>query len=156
MHRLLSASAAVVAVAGLALAVPACSSSKTSGGSSSTQAPEDQLVSAADVAAGLAGIQQLNSTAALTLDRDQAGAKATLDQVETSWRTIEGTVKHNDVNAYLDFEDALGSLRNGVDQNNVDKATTAAAAFATHASTYLDTWPADGAATTVTTASATP
>jgi len=146
--RLLTASAVAAAVLGLALAAPACSSSGSSGRASSTLAPEDQLASDADVTAGLAQIETLNGQAVAALATDPAAAKQTVATIYDRWYAIEGTIKHHSTSTYLDLEDGLGSIKNGVDQNDVAKATTGAAAFSTAAATYLSQWPGTSVPTT--------
>jgi hypothetical protein len=139
------------------LAVGACSSSKhqdsttgtTSGGSSDTSSPEEVIVPDAEVTAGIAKLDDQIALALTTLATDQAKAKALVDQIYDTWYGIEGTIKKNSADLYLDMEDGLGAVKNGVDQNDATKAQKGSTDFSAAASKYLQQWPGtDGSTTT--------
>jgi hypothetical protein len=46
------------------------------------------------------------------------------------------------------MEDGLGAVKNGVDQNDLDKAEKGSTAFSAAASKYLQQWPGTGGSTT--------
>ncbi len=55
----------------------------------------------------------------------------------TSGRSIEGTIRQNEVDMYLDFEDSLASLRGAAEDKDAGAATAATAAFAKTSASYL-------------------
>ncbi len=85
-----------------------------------------------------------------TLPADQAKAKAIVDQIYDTWYGIEGTIKKNSSDLYLDMEDGLGAIKNGVDQNDAEKAQKGSTDFSAAASKYLQQWPGTGGSTTTT------
>src|SRR5437660_756008 len=113
----------VSVVVGLSLLGTACSSdskkSDTSAGAaptSSSPAPEDRRSPAADVATGL-------------------------DQIDSVWMTIEGTVKANDPDSYIAFEDAFALLEQGADQGDAAKAQQGAQSVSSTVAAYLAKYP---------------
>lgn len=141
-------------VVALALAAPlsltaACSSARDGGsaqtadteGSTGTSSPEEVIVSDAEVSAGIAAVDDQIALALATLPTDQAKAKAVVEQVYDTWYGIEGTIKQNSKDLYLDMEDGLGGVKNGVDQNDAAKAEKGSTDFSAAASEYLQQWP---------------
>ena len=134
----------------------ACSSSKkgtvqtetTTGGSSDTSSPEEVIVSDAEVTAGIAELDDQIALVLTTLSTDQAKAKTQVDAVYDTWYSIEGTIKENSSDLYLDMEDGLGAVKNGVDQNDATKAKKGSTDFSAAASKYLQEWPGTGGSTT--------
>src|SRR5262249_36993935 len=110
--------AACVALAGCASGqsggdspTPSPSASSMSSATDATSgAPEDQRTSAAAVAAGLRNIQVIAGQIARTAASDKGKAMELSAQIEPRWQPIEGTVKANDQDAYLAFEDAFALL----------------------------------------------
>jgi hypothetical protein len=158
MSRRLAAVVVALAVLG-PLGVTACSSAKQGGasetpvttdGSSNTTSPEELIVSDAEVTTGITEIDDQIALALTTLPTDQAKAKAVVDDVYTTWYGIEGTIKQNSTDLYLDMEDGLGGVKNGVDQNDAEKAQKGSTAFSAAASKYLQQWPGTGGSTTTT------
>ena len=96
------------------------------------------VVPDAVVTQGLAATQQLlaDIESGKTTDKDKA-----LDAVEVSWASYEGTIKQNEVEMYLAFEDALAAMQKAVKAGNNADITTAKAKFATTAQTYLAKHP---------------
>jgi hypothetical protein len=132
MRRLITALVLVGALAGLA----GCSeSSEGSEGSATTKAaPEEKRTTAAAVTTGIKGIDAL----ATTIGAASADAGKTLSEgIEPLWQPIEGTVKANDANTYLAFEDNFALLESG----DVTKAQKGAAGVKAAAAAYLAKFP---------------
>lgn len=137
---------AVLVVAGLTLGVAACSSGSggdaTSGGSASTsQAPEDLRASAAEVATGLRRIETIAKDLAGVAGTDKARAKELDGQIEPVWKTIEGTIKANDQDAYISFEDTFAILAKAAEDGDAAKASQGADAVAQAVAAYLAKYP---------------
>jgi len=96
------------------------------------------VVPDAVVTQGLAATQQLlaDIESGKITDKDKA-----LDAVEVSWASYEGTIKQNEVEMYLAFEDALAAMQKAVKAGNKADITTAKTKFATTAQTYLAKHP---------------
>jgi soluble cytochrome b562 len=139
---------AVLVAAGLSLAVMACSSdaktttssSASSSSGSAATTPEEHIASASDVAAGLAEIKT-TVAAIVAAGTDKAKMQAEVAKIEPVWMTIEGTVKANDVDTYLAFEDAFAVLEKAAEEGDVAAAKTAAATVTTTADAYLAKYP---------------
>jgi hypothetical protein len=114
----------------------ACGSDKKS---SSTEATQETyvVVPAATVAKGLA------DTAALMtqLSASPTTADSQLDRVESGWQSYEGTVRTNDPNSYLTFEDVLASFDDAAKAKDGTKMATQVAAFGTASAAYLAKFP---------------
>ena len=144
MRRLpLPVSGPLVAVVALGLLAGAgCSSSGSKPSSSSTtSAPEDRVVSNAEVTQGLASLATLAASAASQAETNATAAKSAASQVVEQWEKIEGRIKKNDTDAYLKFEDALSDLRTGVQDRDATKAAKGATAIATISAAYLAKFP---------------
>ena len=96
------------------------------------------VVPDAVVTQGLAATQQLMADIA---SGKQADKTKGFDAVEASWASYEGTIKQNEVNIYLDFEDALAAYQKALKANNTADAATASTKFATTAQSYLAKHP---------------
>jgi cytochrome c556 len=158
-RRLVAAAVVALTLAGPLSLTAACSSSAKkdatnapadTSGSSDTSSPEEVIVSDAEVSAGIAQVDDEIALALTQLPTDQAKAKATVEQVYDSWYGIEGTIKKNSKDLYLDMEDGLGAVKNGVDQNDATKAQKGSTDFSAAASKYLQQFPAVPASTTTT------
>lgn len=106
-------------------------------GKEAAEAPEETgyaVVPDAVVTQGLAATQQLlaDIESGKSTDKDKA-----LDAVEASWASYEGTIRKNEVEIYLAFEDALAAMQKAVKDNNSADITAAKTKFATSAQTYL-------------------
>jgi hypothetical protein len=133
--------AAVAALAGLAMA--GCSSSSkdsSSSGSATTVAPEDLRASAAEVGAGLKHLQAIAVDVA-TAGNDKAKAKSLTDQIEPVWKKVEGTVKANDKDAYVSFEDNFALLEKSANSGDAAKAEQAATGVSKAVAAYLSKFP---------------
>ena len=134
----------LVLTAGVALA--ACSDDGDSSGSGSASAPaattpEDRRVSDARVAAGLAEIKNISTRTADAVEAGDDAASDLNDQIEPEWQAIEGTIKSNDQDVYLTFEDTFALLGNAVDDGDAAAAKDAADTINTAADDYLADYP---------------
>jgi hypothetical protein len=117
-------------------AISGCGSDEKS---SSTPATQETyaVVPAAAVTKGLgdtiALMTQLTATPATAADQ--------LDQVEAGWQSYEGTVKTNDPNSYLAFEDALAAFDDAAKAKDGAKMATQVANFSTTSAAYLAKFP---------------
>jgi hypothetical protein len=118
----------------------ACGNDKPDASSSST-APESLRASAAEVATGLATIRQLAADIAAAAGTDKAKAASLVEQVEPTWKKIEGTIKANDQDAYLTFEDAFAALGKAAEEGDSAKAAKASNDVSTASSAYLARYP---------------
>src|SRR6478735_6380771 len=136
--RIAGSKLAVVALtAAVGLGAVACGSSGDSGsGSTATSAPEELRTSAAEVATGLGEIVTLTGQIATTAAVDKEKAMEQADEIETHWQPIEGTVKANDQEAYLSFEDAFAVSEKAASEGDGTAAASAAADIAANATQY--------------------
>ena len=75
---------------------------------SGDDSPESHIAPDAEVAAGLKRLKVVAATAAAG-----GGGNEARDAVETVWQPIEGTVKKNEPELYLDVEDSFELLSSG-------------------------------------------
>jgi hypothetical protein len=57
------------------------------------------------------------------------------------WESIEGTIKQNEVEMYLTFEDSLANIRNAAKDEDAEASTKAVQTFDETASAYLAKHP---------------
>jgi hypothetical protein len=128
----------VLALTGL-LAFAACSKSGPTPRASSkaSPAPEEQRASAAEVAAGLRQIDQITKDIAAKAGSDRVGAQKLDAGIEPVWQKIEGTVKANNQDTYLTFEDQFAVLKAASNDGDPTKATRASVAVSKAVSDYL-------------------
>jgi hypothetical protein len=113
-----------------------------SSGESGTTAPEDLRVSDAEAAAGLQQIDDLvDQVAERVGDGDDDGAVEANDQINPVWVSVEGTIKENDQDAYLTFEDQFAVLTRAMDEADSVGAQTAAETVSDTAGSYLADHP---------------
>ena len=132
---------AVMVTAGLALG--ACGSDSGDSGSTpalsssaattaaATAAPEDTIAPDAAVATGLVKLKGVGATVAAASDGDSA--KTAAEGLEPVWQPIEGTVKKNEPDLYLDIEDSFQRMESG----DLANAKKGAAAMQTAVDDYL-------------------
>jgi hypothetical protein len=155
MPRRLAAVAIAVTVA-LTLGLSACSSDTKDAGTnpadtmaqSADTSPEDVIVADSVVTAGIAKVDDQIALALTQLATDQDQAKASVEAAYQTWYSFEGTVKQNSQDLYLDMEDGMGAVKNGVDQNDAAKAEQGSKDFSAAASKYLQQWPGTDDSTT--------
>jgi hypothetical protein len=113
-------------------------SSAATTGAATTQAaasPEDTIAPDAQVGAGLVALKGVAEKVADSTDGDES--KEASEGLETVWRPIEGTVKKNEPDLYLDIEDSFERLSSG-DLANAKKGEQA---LNTAVDSYLDKHP---------------
>lgn len=126
-----------VTLAALALLAGACAKDDAKDGT----APEDARAAPAEVAAGLHRIDAWAKDVAAQAGVDKAKAMATDAQIEPQWAIIEGTVKANDKDSYLGFEDNFALLADAAKRGDGAKATTGSAGVSRSVTDYLARYP---------------
>ncbi len=114
------------------IAIPAAPSGAAEGGGSS----------ASQVAEGLKTIQDIAADVATTAGKDTAKAAKINDGIEAVWKAIEGTVRANDKDSYIAFEDAFETLGAAGKAGDTKKAAGAADAVAAAVKAYVAKYPA--------------
>jgi hypothetical protein len=124
------------------LAVVGAACGDDSGGSATTTAvaaPEEHRATDADVTAGLKALPALEDAAIAAIG--SGGADAMYEAVFEQWEAVEGTVKANDADLYLSFEDELSNLKSAIADQDAAKAQAARTELATLTSQYLSAHP---------------
>jgi hypothetical protein len=136
----------------LILSVSACGSKSDAddkqpavGTEHGNQSPEDMRAPDDEVADGLGRLKDITNEIGNTASSDNNHAKDLQGQIEPIWESIEGTIKSNDSNVYLTFEDQFAVIGKAVEQKDDTSAKAAAALVAKTADTYLAAHPAHGA-----------
>lgn len=104
--------------------------------------PYDVRVSAAEVAAGLGQIDQAAKGVAEKTGTDQAGAEQLNAQIHPAWEAIEGTIKSNDQESYITFEDNFALLSNAAKEGDAAKAKASSETISKAVADYLAKFPA--------------
>ncbi len=133
----------IAAAAVITLSLAACSSDDTPSSDAPTAtAPEQARTDAASVAAGLHTIDTTAAAIAAAVKiGDTAGATTAADAIEPAWQPIEGTVKANDPDAYVTFEDSFSVLENAAKDGDATKAASGAADVKAAVAAYLAKYP---------------
>lgn len=139
--RIVRAGVAVLVVVGLTLGVGACSKGSSDASGPSTTVPEDVRTTPAKVAAGLSSINATAAKFAATVGDDKDQAQILLDQIQPQWYRIEGTIKANDTDAYLAFEDAIAVLHRANEKADRTLAARGSRDVAAATAAYLQTYP---------------
>jgi hypothetical protein len=106
----------------------------------------EQTVSPTTVAEGLKTIQHSGEEVAEYAGQDKVKAQKYAAEVEPVWGLIEDTIRSNDKDAYVAFEDAIEGLEAAATAGDAKKAEEASGALAKTAQAYLAKFPADAAA----------
>jgi hypothetical protein len=130
--------AAAVAVVGLAVG---CSDNGGGSKSTATTRPEDRRVTDAEVTTGLGQLQTQVDQAATSAGTDAAAAKTQADTAFETWERIEGTIKNNEQDLYLRYEDALSDVRTGTRDGDAAKAQRGAQDIQAISAEYLANHP---------------
>ncbi|MEO5724631.1 MAG: hypothetical protein ABIQ39_08410, partial [Ilumatobacteraceae bacterium] len=125
---------------------PITTTAPGSGGSTSV-APEDLLVGGDAVIAGLADAKLLAAAVQTSYATDPSTASAGVTALYARWFEFEGTIRKVDQSRYLDMEDALGSVKAGVDAKSPDRLAKVIVAFGKLADAYLVDHPDGGKVT---------
>jgi hypothetical protein len=124
----------------LGLGATACSSDKEEK-TAPTTAPESRRTSDTEVRAGLVKLNATAVTIAASAAVDKDKAKSLVDDIEPTWQPIEGTIKANDQDTYLKFEDSFAVLEDAAKSGNAAKAAGAVKDMATGSAAYLAKHP---------------
>ncbi len=111
------------------------SASSGSGSGEDEGSPESHIAPDAEVTAGLGKLKGVGDAVAAT--GSGAASKAAAEGLEPIWQPIEGTVKKNEPNLYLDIEDSFQRMESG----DLDNAKKGAAALQTAVDAYLAKHP---------------
>jgi hypothetical protein len=123
----------VVTVGGVA-----CSSEKKD---KAEPAPEDLRAPASQVAAGLGKLDALVGQIRLAVTADAKTAKAQVKEIEEIWEPIEGTIRENDKDAYIRFEDDFAAIEKAVDAGDAAKTQTSTSDVSAAIKAYLAKYP---------------
>jgi hypothetical protein len=104
-------------------------------------APEDLRAPAAEVTAGLGKIDALAAQIGLAASADAKVATEQAKGIEALWGPIEGTIRENDKDAYIRFEDDFAALEKAAEDGDGAKAQTAAADVSAAVKAYLAKYP---------------
>jgi hypothetical protein len=130
----------VAAALALCLAGAACGS----GGDSKKAEtdPHDRRAPASEVSAGLGKIDALVGRIGLAVSADAKAAKEQAGGIEALWSPIEGTIRDNDKDGYIRFEDDFAALENATETGDVAKTQSTAADVSAAVKAYLAKFPA--------------
>jgi hypothetical protein len=132
---------AVVLLA-LTTAGVACGSGGGSGNAKeSNEAPEAHQAPAAQVTAGLGKIGDIANQVGAAAAADAKSAKALDAGIEPVWEQIEGTVRTNDKDLYIRFEDDFAALSKAASAGDGAKAQQTSADIADAIKSYLARFP---------------
>jgi hypothetical protein len=126
--------AAAVGVGGVA-----CSSDKKD--EKSEAAPEDLRAPASQVAKGLGDIDALVKQISATVGADAKAAKDQVEGIEKLWEPIEGTIRENDKDAYIRFEDDFAAIKMAVDDADATKTSSTAGDVSEAVKAYVAKYP---------------
>jgi hypothetical protein len=101
----------------------------------------EQRVSATDVATGLGKIQTLTNQIALAVSADAKAAQEQAKGIEELWEPIEGTIRANDKDSYIRFEDDFAALEKAAEGADSAKAQSTSADVAEAVKAYLAKYP---------------
>jgi 2-oxoglutarate dehydrogenase E2 component (dihydrolipoamide succinyltransferase) len=101
---------------------------------------------AATVAKGLAGVLHAAAEVAEYAGTDKAKAQKEWDEAHETWEGIENTIRANDKDAYIEFEDALDQLKAAATAGDAKKAEAASGALAKASEAYLAKFPGESKA----------
>lgn len=145
---------AVVAVPIALLTLASCSKDKaadtTAGttadstaasGTDSTVAPEAVRAPASEVTTGLRKIARISAEIGAAVPTDKSAAKNLVDSIEPVWSTIEGTIKANDADSYITFEDTFALLKTAANAGDATKAAKGSADTSAAVAAYLAKFP---------------
>ena len=133
-------------MAAVLLALTTAGTACGSGGGSSNakesnEAPEAHHAPAAQVTAGLGQIKDIASRVSAAAATDAKSARALDEGIEPAWNQIEGTVRANDQDLYLRFEDDFAALGKAASAGDGPKAQQTAADVAEAIKAYLAKYP---------------
>ncbi|MDQ1500578.1 MAG: hypothetical protein QOI86_3918 [Actinomycetota bacterium] len=130
-----------VVLLALTLGGVACSSGGKDKSAESTAAPESLRAPAAEVTAGLGKIGALVAQIGLATAADAKAATDLVKGIEPAWQPIEGTLRANDKDLYLRFEDDFAALKKAAAAGDGTKAQQTSADVADAMKAYLARFP---------------
>ena len=130
-----------LAIAGAACGGGGGGSSKSNGEAASTMAPEDHRASGVEVRAGLAKLGGIVGQVGLAASADAKSAKQLDEGIEPEWQKIEGTIRANDKDLYIRFEDDFAALGKAAAGGDGPKAQQTTADIADAVKAYLAKFP---------------
>ena len=104
-------------------------------------APEDLRAPATQVAAGLGRLDALVNQIGLAVSADAKAAKEQVKEIEEIWEPIEGTIRENDKDAYIRFEDDFAAIEKAVDAGDATKTQSSTADVSAAVKAYLAKYP---------------
>ncbi|MGH9188591.1 MAG: hypothetical protein ACRD0Q_00935 [Acidimicrobiales bacterium] len=104
-------------------------------------APEEKRAPAAEVTAGLRRIEAIVADVAAQAGTDKTKATELSEGIEEEWEPVEGTVKANDQDTYISFEDDFATLEGAAKAGDAAKAKTAADRIAATVRSYTERYP---------------
>ncbi|MCA1844725.1 MAG: hypothetical protein LC792_16340 [Actinobacteria bacterium] len=129
----------VAVVLAVAVGGVACGSDKRD--ENSEAAPEDLRAPAAQVAKGLGDIDALVKQISATVGADAKAAKEQVEGIEKLWEPIEGTVRANDKDAYIRFEDDFAAMKKAVGDADASKTSSTANDVSEAVKAYVAKYP---------------
>jgi soluble cytochrome b562 len=139
--KVLVALSAAAATASLGLTACGGSSGDSASPAPTTKAPEDVLLSNAEVTAGLATLRVAFEDAEQAISSKSSTLKTYPDKLNELWFAVEGRIKTNDSLSYINFEDALAQMVNAANDGKAANAKKALTQFTTTADAYLAKFP---------------
>jgi uncharacterized phage infection (PIP) family protein YhgE len=130
-----------LAVIAIACGGNSTASTTTQAASGATTAPEEKRATATEVAAGLRQIDATAKSVAAVAGTDKAKAASLAESIEPVWQGIEGSLKANDKDAYVTFEDTFAALKKAAEAGDPPKAARASADISAAVSAYLAKYP---------------
>jgi hypothetical protein len=119
---------------------PAASGAESEESEEEEEEEGHEVVPDAEVTAGLAELQTKGAAVVAAVRAGQAD-EAAVDAMFEKWASFEGTIKQNEVEMYLTFEDNLANLRKAVEDGDADAAGAAMSTISETASAYLAKHP---------------
>lgn len=96
----------------------------------------DVRASASDVSAGLGKIETVAGQVALAVSADAKAAREQAEGIEALWEPIEGTIRANDKDLYIRFEDDFAALKQASADADTAKANATGADVAEAVKAY--------------------
>jgi hypothetical protein len=103
--------------------------------------PHGLRASATEVAAGLGKLDSLVNQIGLAASADAKAAKNHVKEIEEIWAPIEGTIRENDKDAYIRFEDDFAAIEKGVDAGDATRTQSSTADVSAAVKAYLAKYP---------------
>lgn len=96
---------------------------------------------ASEVAAGLGKIEALVNQISAAVGADAKAAKEQVEGIEKLWEPIEGTIRENDKDAYIRFEDDFAAVEKAVEAGDESKTQATVADVSAAVKAYVAKFP---------------